>query len=200
MAASGVCVLLMVVAPLAHADPLDGPRNAVQKARADSTCAPLNYNVDLEQAAQEFARNDKNASALQWPGYTGGDIQVFDGYGDPQSAAIDGMLSGAGGFVRDCRFKDYGVGFVRVGERDTVSLALGQGLTFPTSATVVGKADLFQDPKNAVPDPGNGVVWTLGSLADGTQVTVDVACHGGFCHVVTTSNRGYVKESQLRFN
>jgi hypothetical protein len=199
--ATGICLLCTTLAmPIARADPLDGPRGAVQKARADSTCGPLNYNVDLENAAQQFARNDNNASELQWPGYTGGDIRLFDGYGDPQSAAIDGMLSGAGGFVRDCRFKDYGVGFVRVGERDTVSLALGEGLAFPKSATVVGKTDVYQNPKDATPDPGNGVVWTLGSLGDGTQVSLDTPCSNGFCQVIAKSVHGYVQQSHLKFN
>ena len=76
----------------------------------------MNYNIDLENAAQQFARNDTSVKNIKWPGYAGGNIQLLDGYGDPQSAAINGLMSGAGGFVRDCRYKDYVVGFVRVGE------------------------------------------------------------------------------------
>jgi hypothetical protein len=202
--AAGVCMLSTIATtPVAHSDPLDGPRAAVEKARAQSTCAPLNYNIDLENAAQQFARNDKTVKNIKWPGYAGGNIQLLDGNGDPQSAAIDGLMSGAGGFVRDCRYKDYGVGFVRVGERDTVALALGEGLSYQKFATVVGNADVYKDPHDIVPDPGNHVVWTIGSLRDGTQVTLDTPCNNGWCQVISKQieiGRGYVQQSHLKFN
>jgi hypothetical protein len=198
-----VCALSATMAtPVAQADPLDGPRNAIEHARADSTCSALNYNVDLENAAQQYARK-KDTKLVSWPGYTGGNIQLFYGTGDPQSAAIDGLLSGAGGFVRDCRYKDYGVGFVRVGDFDVVSLALGEGVPVAKSATVIGNADVFKDPHDATPDPANGVVWTIGTLKDGTPVSLDAPCNNGWCQVISTEleiGHGYVQQSHLKFN
>jgi hypothetical protein len=136
--AAGIALCTTGTTPIAHADPFGGP------APPSSRCvpirpAPFDYNVDLENVAQQFARNDSYVKNVTWPGYTGDNIQLLDGYGDPQSAAIDGLMSGAWGFVSDCRYKDYGVGFVRVGERDTVSLALGQGLPFAKFATGGGE-------------------------------------------------------------
>jgi hypothetical protein len=203
----------MLAAPTAHADPLDGPRGAVEKARADSTCPPLNYNVDLENAAQQFARvrDDKKVT---WPGYTGGNIQMGYGTGDPQSAAIDGMMSGMGGMIRDCRYKDYGVGFYRDGgaEIDYVSLALGEGKPPPAPApgpyqqqpTVTGgDAPVYNIAHDDVPDPGTGVVGRkIGTLKSGTQVYVGVPCTNGWCQVNGSEipgGFGFVEQARLKF-
>jgi hypothetical protein len=207
-----------VAAPIAHADPLDGPRAAVEKVRADSTCPPLNYNVDLENAAQQFARvrDDKNVT---WPGYTGGNIQMGYGYGDPQSAAIDGMMSGEGGMIRDCRYKDYGVGFYRDGgaEIDYVSIALGEAKPPPPKpapapartegpATVIGGNTTVWDIANTdVPDPATGVRGeAVGTLTNGSQVDVDRPCASGWCHVLSNQilarGDGFVEQGHLNFN
>ena len=46
--------------PIAHADPLDNIRGAVNAARANTACPPLNYNGQLEAAAQAWVRNGAN--------------------------------------------------------------------------------------------------------------------------------------------
>jgi len=111
--------------PMAHADPLDGIRNAVTDVRGKSGCPPLLYKVELEAAAQQAAApNSPLAKAI---GYGGQGPDHVDGYpgkpawyfgvGDPASEAISGqfgvMSNGASGAISDCRFTDYGVGFAR---------------------------------------------------------------------------------------
>jgi hypothetical protein len=210
-----------VAAPIALADPLDGPRNAVEKARADSTCPKLNYNVDLENAAQQFARV-RDDKLVTWPGYTGGNIQMGYGTGDPQSAAIDGMMSGMGGMIRDCRYKDYGVGFYRDGgaEIDYVSIALGEAKPPPAAppiaaqpqrprfqevGTVIGgDLDVWDIAHNDVPDPATGVRGAkIGTLTNGSQVALDRPCQDGWCHV--NSNQipqgdGFVEQIRLQIH
>lgn len=128
-ALASVCALSGTVAtPIAHADPLDGPRSAVERARADSTCPPLNYRVDLENMAQQYARDRRISKVPTATDYRPGVVDMAYGSGDPQSKAIDNMMAGgAGGGIRDCKYKDYGVGFIRYDsvELDFVSIALG---------------------------------------------------------------------------
>jgi hypothetical protein len=126
-AVASVCALSGTVAtPSAHADPLDGPRSAVERARADSNCPPLNYKVELENMAQQYAR-DRRVSKIHGD-YSEGVADMAYGSGDPQSKAIDEMMAhGAAGGIRDCKYKDYGVGFFRYEQpaEDFVSIALG---------------------------------------------------------------------------
>ncbi|HEY9304264.1 MAG TPA: hypothetical protein VIO95_08245 [Mycobacterium sp.] len=176
--------------PNAHADPLDGPRTAVERARADSTCPPLNYKVDLEDVAQKYAR-DRKASRGDNPGP--GQVVAYYGSGDPQSKAIDEMMTGgAAGAIRDCRYTDYGVGFVRYEsmELDFVSVVLGPGgppapaakpapaAAEPKTATVVGgDAEIYNIAHNDVPDPATGVKgMKIGTLQAGQQVTLAAPC------------------------
>lgn len=47
--------------------------------------------------------------------------------GDPASQAINGVMGQASGAIKDCKYKDFGVGFYRVNDSfDDVGIALGQ--------------------------------------------------------------------------
>lgn len=195
--------------PIAHADPLDGPRTAVERARADSTCPPLNYNVDLEDLAQQWAR-DTPVSDLHHTAYHPGQIQPFKGWGDPQSKAIDeAMEAGAAGAIRDCRFKDYGVGFVRYENVSTDYVAIVLGIPAPAqpppaaqpappaaepkTATVVGgDAEIYNIAHNEVPDPATGVKgMKIGTLQVGQQVTLAARCTpNAWCKIVMPDDPG----------
>ena len=128
--------LVVAATPLAvaHADPLDNLRGAVNGARAESTCPALAYSGQLEAAAQDWVRTAEALGSVDAPrldlsrggykGHASGNIAS----GDPMSQATDRMIGGARGDIRDCSFKDFGVGMVRdeVIETDYVAVVLGQ--------------------------------------------------------------------------
>lgn len=51
------CASATMAMPTAHADPLDNVRGAVNGARAQSVCGPLNYSIALEGEAQAAVGN-----------------------------------------------------------------------------------------------------------------------------------------------
>ena len=111
--------------PAAHADTLDDIRAAVNGMRAGSTCGPLNYNFDLEGEAQAFLGN--TASTAPRGGYKGTFFRAMVGQ-DPASRSISELVSDKAGAIKDCRYKDFGVGFLRDEEDEwsNVSIALGE--------------------------------------------------------------------------
>jgi hypothetical protein len=124
---AGVCALAGALAtPVAHASPLDGPKNLVAELRAGGTqCPPLTYQVALENMAQNYARTENTASLNGgYHGYTTG----FLGSGDPAQQATDSAISNAKPAIADCGNTDYGVGFVRHDDRsvDVVTLVFGR--------------------------------------------------------------------------
>jgi hypothetical protein len=110
--------------PIAHADPLDAIRSAVNGARSGSPCPALTYNGHLEYEAQLVANDQGSTTA---PLYDGDFTRIW-GKGDPQSEAIDAAMSRARPKISDCTFKDFGVGFVRHDESeiDVVAIVLGK--------------------------------------------------------------------------
>ena len=114
----------MMVAPTAHADDALTPiRTAVEGIRGHSNCPALNYRADLEGAAQGYARGGK-ISANGYPGT----VKGFKSTGDPQAEAINNLLGDMSSYQFEplnCTYLDFGVGFLRVGETDTVTMALG---------------------------------------------------------------------------
>jgi hypothetical protein len=111
--------------PIAHADPLDPIRGAVNGVRAQSTCGPLNYSVELEGEAQAYAGN--TLPGVPAAGQYKGSVYKAKGQDDPEAAAINAAIGEAAASIKDCKYKDFGVGFVRneAREDDTVGIALG---------------------------------------------------------------------------
>ena len=123
----GCALPLISTTPIAHADdPLAQIREAVNGERAETTCGPLNYSSALEGEAQAAVGNDLPGvpPAGNYKGY----FQTFFGGGDPERTAIYGAEGSAYAALRDCRFKDFGVGFYRIdqSETDRVAITLGQ--------------------------------------------------------------------------
>jgi hypothetical protein len=132
----GASVLSGVLAmPLAHADPLDAIRSAVNGNRSATACGALTYSGALEGAAQAYARSENPVDG-QPAGYNGRTL-AFLGSGDPQADAINSAYKrGAGGLISNCDFTEFGVGFVRHEDRevDVVTIVFGAP---PKAAPVV---------------------------------------------------------------
>jgi hypothetical protein len=216
-------MLALTVAPMAHADPLAGVRQAVNNARAGSTCPALNYNIHLEGDAQQYVGNTLPGVPPAGQ-YTGVPETVIQGLGDPAQAAIDDMMKKAGGAINDCRNVDFGVGFLRDGETDDVAVALGQGAAPPPAKSspgppaaqgqrptsqqvgivIGGDLNVWDIAHDDVPDPTTGVRGAIiGVLTNGSQVALDRPCQDGWCHV--TSNQikrgdGFVEQNRLQIH
>jgi hypothetical protein len=128
--------MLTVATPIAHADPLDGVRGPVNGVRQSSACPPLNYSVALEGEAQFLSGN--NLPGVPPRGQYKGTFQAFGGAGDPASAAINDAVGKATPTIKNCSFKDYGVGFLRqdnMNPPDHVAVVLGQPAAPPAANT-----------------------------------------------------------------
>jgi len=117
-----------VAAPIAHADPLDAIRGAVNGARAQSTCPALTYSGQLEAAAQQMARGAPDAYLHVYPhgykGLTSGNL-VRD---DPTDKATSELVEQERIPIHDCANKDFGVGMFRDSGADqsVVTVVLGK--------------------------------------------------------------------------
>jgi hypothetical protein len=133
-ALGGSALLGTLVAPTAHADPiLDPIAGAVNATRAQSTCSPLNYSPQLEADAQAYARRPENDTPM--PGGYPGPLKAVQATNDPTSKATAGMIVTATPYIKDCKYKDFGVGMVRSGtDESSVAVVLGQGAPPPAPA------------------------------------------------------------------
>lgn len=114
----------VVAVPIAHANPLDAIRAAVNGARG--ACGPLNYNIDLEGNAQAVAGN--KSPGVPPPGRYSGKTAEGNMIGDPTSEAIEELVNSMRPLITNCNYKDFGVGMRRNDAREysVVSLALGE--------------------------------------------------------------------------
>jgi hypothetical protein len=133
-AAAATCALVsgIVAAPMAHADSLDAIRAAVNNVRAGSPCGALNYNVNLEGNAQADVGN--KLPGVPPPNKYDGKTGEITSQGDPMNTAIANLMEKAGGEIRDCNYKDFGVGFLRFQGTDLVAVALGEPHAAPKPA------------------------------------------------------------------
>jgi hypothetical protein len=115
--------------PVAHADPLDAIRAAVNGVRAGSPCGALTYSGQLEAAAQGYARNRADQNLHGYPG-TARLVSLKD---DPTAKATEYLMIENENSIRDCRYKDFGVGMTRVDddENSVVAVALGEPAPAP---------------------------------------------------------------------
>ena len=119
--------MLTVATSTAHADSLDSVRGPVNGVRQSSACPALNYSVALEGEAQFLAGN--NLPGVPPRGQYKGTFQGFGGAGDPINNAVNDALGKATPTIKNCDFKDYGVGFIRqdnMNPPDHVAIVLGQ--------------------------------------------------------------------------
>jgi hypothetical protein len=126
-AATAGCVLSLTVAmPAAHADSLGDVRGRVNGARSTSPCPALNYSVELEGEAQ--ARTGNTLPGVPPTGNYKGTFTAFVGNGDPAETAEVHTEVKADSAIKDCKYKDFGVGFFRPagGDNDNVAIVLGQ--------------------------------------------------------------------------
>jgi hypothetical protein len=112
-------------APIAHASPLDGIRAAVNAVRSESPCGALNYNVDLEGNAQALVGN--NLPGVPPSGRYKGTIAENTATGDPTAQATQSLIWAAYSRIKDCSFKDFGVGMLRDDDAETSTVALTLG-------------------------------------------------------------------------
>lgn len=115
---------VLAVAPIAHASPLDGIRAAVDAARSGSSCGPLNYNIDLEGDAQAMVGN--TSPGVPPAGRYKGKTATSETLGDPTSDAIDLLIEKNRSAIRNCSYKDFGVGMFRRNDVSRVSVSLGE--------------------------------------------------------------------------
>ncbi|CAN5414165.1 hypothetical protein BH11ACT6_BH11ACT6_09370 [soil metagenome] len=164
--------------PAAHADdPLAPIRASVNQERAGTVCPALTYSGALEAAAQALVRAP-GKDAFQVTGYDGTTVKTW-GFGDPQAEAISATYgNGAWQSISNCAFSDFGVGFIRNGEEDTVGIVFGAPRPAPMppgpdpnanpTLTPVPAAEPLTPPKVA---PTNAVQV---SFTKGLQWTVNV--------------------------
>jgi hypothetical protein len=110
--------------PVAHADPLDGIRAAVNNVRAGATCGALTYSGQLEAAAQGYARNQSDQNLHGYPG-TARLVSLKE---DPTAEATEYLVIENENSIKNCKYKDFGVGMTRVDddENSVVAIALGE--------------------------------------------------------------------------
>lgn len=127
----------VLVAPIASADSAVDPIiNAVNGDRANSRCPALNYNGVLAEVAQQYANSELLSNSAPFDYQYAGETSASLGSGDPQSAAINSAYrNGAGREISQCRFTDFGVGFVRHEKRsvDVVTIIFGAPKAPPPS-------------------------------------------------------------------
>ena len=154
-----------VAAPMAHAETILGPiQGRVEGARAQSSCPALTYRGDLEAAAQGAARGGDASS-----GYPG-EAKWFKSINDPTDTAAEGLVNLALGAIKDCKYKDFGVGMLRAGDDSIVTLVLGIPAPAPAPAPapdpvvnpnpVVPKKEAPTDAVRVSFDRGPGL-WTV---------------------------------------
>ncbi|MET0451036.1 MAG: hypothetical protein ABW137_04310 [Mycobacterium sp.] len=185
----------LAATPIADADdPLAPIRAAVNGDRSQTRCPAYTYSRVLEDAAQAWARG----GAYGVPGGPGGydKTQVASGSGDPQAAAINAAYrDGAGGWISNCDYTEFGVGFVRDegAENDVVAIVFGApAKAAPPPAAVPPSA--AAPPPAAVPPPAPPKVAPKDavrvSFVKGFQWTVNVtstADIAGKCTYVATN-------------
>ncbi|MDA2891547.1 hypothetical protein PDG61_11545 [Mycolicibacterium sp. BiH015] len=195
-----------IAVPTALADTLAELRGRVNAARAQSTCGPLNYSIDLEGDAQAKIGN-RNPGVPPGGRYAGfsntGDVNA-----DPTSKAIDRLMVKMGGAIADCRYKDFGVGFLRAGnDTSWVSLALGEPPAPPPPPpppvqtpppAVEAPPPVVDAPKPPPPAPKPGP--TVSTREGLTGVTFIVTDRSGDTSQCTYSSEGFEKSFGLPAN
>jgi hypothetical protein len=168
-------------APMAHASPLDGIRAAVNDVRSESPCGALNYNVDLEGNAQSLVGN--NLPGVPPSGRYKGTVAENIATGDPTAQATQSLIWAAYSRIKECRFKDFGVGMVRDDDAEisTVALTLGEPAAPPKVPAPQPKPTMQCPDGSTVPadqpctpeqPPANAV--TMDIRRTGAQVDVTV--------------------------
>jgi hypothetical protein len=161
---TGAALSLTLVVPIARADSLDSIRAAVNNKRSGTPCAALNYNIDLEGEAQHSAGND--LPGVPPAGNYKGQIYQTNNTGDPISQATERMIRNADGALNDCKYKDFGVGFVRRNDSyDIVSIALG----VPASPPPPKPAEQPAEPPKPV-EPPKAAGGTVNAGVDGVEL------------------------------
>ena len=184
LAGAGALLSGILATPIAHADPLDAIRSAVNGARSGSPCPALTYNGDLEYEAQLVANDQGSTTAPRYEG----NFSRFWGTGDPQSEAINSAMSRARPKISDCKYKDLGVGFVRheESEIDVVAIVLGEPAA-PAPAAVPEPAEVDDPAVPAAVAPHDAVQVDIERAGFNVEVTVtNNADLAGKCTYVAT--------------
>lgn len=161
-------VIMPGVAAVARADdPLEPIRAAVIGARGGTACPKLQYSAELENGAQQLARQSLGSDRVNPKINYSGHVLRLTGFGDPESAVIDAMINGnAGPLIRNCDLTEYGVGFFRVDERDAVSMMFG------TPAAAPAPPPPPPPPKPNVPKSAKVSYFISGTVEGLQQVTI----------------------------
>jgi hypothetical protein len=154
--------------PVAHADPLDGIRAAVNGVRAGSVCGALTYSGQLEAAAQGYARNRADQDLHGYPGTA----RLVSFKEDPTAEAIDALVTENEYSIKDCKYKDFGVGMTRVDddENSVVSIALGEPAPAPAQQVPPQQAPPQADNRSTICTE-TGVIVPAGEKCPARPVT-----------------------------
>ena len=113
---AGLVLSMLIVVPVAHADPIADIRGTVARDRANAGCPDLKYNQTLQDIAFGIAQpiplpeGQINGMKAAY----GGDVVYFKGTGDPMAATLTkAYANGGGGAIGDCSMTDFGVAFIR---------------------------------------------------------------------------------------
>jgi hypothetical protein len=128
--------VVSVLAPSAHADPLDDLRGTVTSDRLKygPACPPLKYNQTLQDIgfAQGQFIPDPPARLNGLIASYNGEVRSFIGTGNRQSqSTTDAYKKGAGSLIGNCDWTEYGVSFIRYEptETDWVGIIMGKPRT-----------------------------------------------------------------------
>ncbi len=172
------CMVLAtsLAAPIAHADPLDGIRGAVNGARAQSTCPALTYSGQLEAAAQQMARGAPDAylhiNPHGYPGLTSGNL-VRD---DPTAKATSELVEQERNNIHNCANTDFGVGMFRDSgaNQSVVTVVLGKPAAAAANQPSTGDNKQGQGQPFGPDTCAQGYVWREAIPSDHVCVTPDV--------------------------
>lgn len=164
-----------VAAPVAHADPLDGIRGAVNNARAQSTCPALTYSAQLEAAAQQMAREAPDSylhiNPHGYPGLTSGNLVRED----PTAKATSELVEQERNNIHNCANTDFGVGMFRDSgaNQSVVTVVLGKP-TAPAGRPAPADQQQGQGKPFGPDTCAQGYVWREAIPSDHVCVTPDV--------------------------
>lgn len=138
-----------VAMPTAYATPLDDQNGTItgDRAKYGPACPPLAFNPTLEAMAQVGVASFRGGEFLKFGVLNSppdasryrGEIRHFSGYGDPQAEALTNAYEdGAGPMLSNCEYTEYGSGFARDNDEDSVMIIFGKPT--PAAAAPVAPA------------------------------------------------------------
>jgi hypothetical protein len=176
---AGLVLSMLMVAPVAQADPIADIRGTVARDRANAGCPDLKYNQTLQDIAFGIAAPipipDGQVNGMK--GAYGGEVVYFKGTGDPYAATLtNAYRNGGGGAIGDCSFTDFGAAFIRDEAYDVDDYGPDfVGLVFGKKAAAAGGGGASTPPAQEVPKTKCGPNDEQAEVPAGQQCTPKAA-------------------------